>query len=222
LGGSRGADQRSRFELVNEKHLKPKGTTEMNKTESTMHALREIGADANLDAVNEFLANLGFATVGVDTLRTARKRVEEEEVADAAQAEAEDGDFGGDESMADASTREMEEYIEAEAQTDDAPESETTDEPEAGEPTTPREKTGYASLHPTGSVSNKDVRCGIETKSGPCIRPEGHPHGHMSAAVRDAKVANAKAKKEAARAAAAEANGDAATPAEETEAAESA
>jgi hypothetical protein len=40
-------------------------------------------------------------------------------------------------------------------------------------------------------------RCGHETKSGPCCRPEGHGHpatGHMSKAIRDAKTATARGK----------------------------
>lgn len=41
----------------------------------------------------------------------------------------------------------------------------------------------------------KSPHCGHETKSGPCVRPEGHtPNGHMSKAVLDAKTANVKAK----------------------------
>src|SRR5258708_1225955 len=38
-------------------------------------------------------------------------------------------------------------------------------------------------------------RCGHETKSGRCSRPEGHPAtGHMSKAIRDAKTATARGK----------------------------
>lgn len=70
------------------------------------------------------------------------------------------------------------------------------------------EKTGYASTHGTGTVSDPSRRCGAETKSGPCVRAFNHPHGHMSAAVRDKKTANAKAKKAAAKAAAAAENAE--------------
>lgn len=45
--------------------------------------------------------------------------------------------------------------------------------------------------------SAPSVRCGHETRSGGCVRPAGHPHGHMSAAVRDRKAANARARREA-------------------------
>lgn len=46
------------------------------------------------------------------------------------------------------------------------------------------------------TTAAKTPRCGHETKSGQCVRPEGHtPNGHMSKAVLDAKNANAKAKK---------------------------
>ena len=37
-------------------------------------------------------------------------------------------------------------------------------------------------------------RCGAKTANGPCIRPQNHPNGHMSQAVKDRKAANAKAK----------------------------
>ena len=38
-------------------------------------------------------------------------------------------------------------------------------------------------------------RCGHDTTSGPCVRPEGHtPNGHMSQAVADKKRANQKAR----------------------------
>jgi curved DNA-binding protein CbpA len=40
-------------------------------------------------------------------------------------------------------------------------------------------------------------RCGKATKSGPCIRPEGHPHGCMSEEVYNRKRAAQKAKKAA-------------------------
>ncbi|HEY1699304.1 MAG TPA: hypothetical protein VGG75_06260 [Trebonia sp.] len=49
---------------------------------------------------------------------------------------------------------------------------------------------------PSGS-KGKPGRCGKHTKSGPCIRPEGHPHGCMSQSVYDTKRANAKARKAA-------------------------
>jgi hypothetical protein len=68
------------------------------------------------------------------------------------------------------------------------------------EPKTPRTP-GYAATHGTGTKSDPTHRCGADTKSGPCIRPLNHPHGHMSAATRDAKVENAKAKKAAEKAA---------------------
>lgn len=48
----------------------------------------------------------------------------------------------------------------------------------------------------TETAKTPAPRCGHETKSGPCVRPEGHtPNGHMSKAVLDAKTANFKAKK---------------------------
>lgn len=38
-------------------------------------------------------------------------------------------------------------------------------------------------------------RCGHETKTGPCIRPEGHtPNGHQSRAARDKQEAARKQK----------------------------
>ncbi len=46
-------------------------------------------------------------------------------------------------------------------------------------------------------TSAKPGRCGKHTKSGDCIRPEGHPHSCMSQQVADQKKANAKARKAA-------------------------
>ncbi len=43
----------------------------------------------------------------------------------------------------------------------------------------------------------KNDRCGEHTSSGPCVRPAGHPHGHMSQTVSDRKKANAKARRDA-------------------------
>ena len=74
------------------------------------------------------------------------------------------------------------------------PQSEPAPEPKK---TTKVRGSGYNSAHPTGTQSDSSQRCNAETKSGPCIRPANHPHGHMSAEVRDRKVAAAKAKKAA-------------------------
>jgi curved DNA-binding protein CbpA len=78
------------------------------------------------------------------------------------------------------------------------------EEPKAEEPKAEEPKgKSYAAAHPTGTKSDSSRRCGTETRSGACIRPFNHPHGHMSARTKDAKIAAQKAKQAAAKAAAA-------------------
>ncbi len=48
------------------------------------------------------------------------------------------------------------------------------------------------------TYSEPSGRCGKHTKSGDCIRPEGHPHSCMSQKVADTKKANAAKKRAAA------------------------
>lgn len=63
--------------------------------------------------------------------------------------------------------------------------------------TTTRPNAYYSTPTPPKPRGTKAERCGVWTKSGACIRPEGHPHGHMSQSVLDTKKANAKAKRAA-------------------------
>lgn len=74
-----------------------------------------------------------------------------------------------------------------------ATEEPKTEEPKAEQPKAKR--TSYMATHGTGTKSDRSKRCGMNTASGPCVRPLNHPHGHMSQAVKDRKVANAKAKR---------------------------
>jgi curved DNA-binding protein CbpA len=59
------------------------------------------------------------------------------------------------------------------------------------------ERAGKARREADAKQHAKADRCGHGTKSGPCVRPFGHAHGHMSQAVLDVKTANAKAKRQA-------------------------
>ncbi len=46
------------------------------------------------------------------------------------------------------------------------------------------------------AYGHKPGRCGNHTASGPCVRPEGHPHGCMSQKVSDRKRENARRKRQ--------------------------